>query len=250
MGRDVVTSKRPIVLAINGSHRSEEGITEIAMRRFLRGIASVGVELEVLYPTQMKIMHCDSCGKCLFETPGLCKFHDDMNSINTKMYQADLLVFACPVYFDSMPSMMKKMFERTRSTLSANFEFRNGRTFHSKIHPKKQQSVTIFTAGNPERESFISISRVFKRIIDNMGGELVGEFGFPASHFFNTQPDLLASQLKALEEAGKDFASTGKISGHLLAQANQDYFDDPEAVVRGKTEMILAMRGKLQAALV
>lgn len=241
---------RRTILAMNGSHRSEKGITEIALRKFLEGVASTDAQCQVLYPAQMKVMHCDSCGKCLFETPGVCKFHDDMQSIITKMDQADLLVFACPVYFDSMPSMMKKMFERTRSTLSAYFEFRNGRTYHTKTNPKKQKAVTIFTAGNPERESFVSISRIFKRIVDNMGGELVGEFCFPASHFFITQPELLTSQLEGLGEAGKEFASTGKISASLLSQVNRDYFDDPEAVVRGKTEMILAMREKLPVTVV
>ncbi len=233
------------ILAINGSHRAEKGITEIALRKFLEGVGSIGADYEVIYPSKMKIMPCDSCGKCLFETPGECKYHDDMQSVIAKMDAADLLILASPVYFDSMPSMMKKLFERLRSTLSADFEFRNGRTYHAKIHPKQHnKAVTIFTAGNPEDESFVSISRTFNRIVDNMGGRLAAEFRFPASHLFVTHPELLTGQLDALGAAGKELAATGRISENVFKNANRAYFDDPEAVVRGTTRMILEMRQK------
>jgi multimeric flavodoxin WrbA len=62
----------------------------------------------VLYPSKKKITSCQDCGKCLFETPGVCKYNDDMTSIILKMEEAELLVFASPVYFDSMSSNMKK----------------------------------------------------------------------------------------------------------------------------------------------
>lgn len=236
-------SQHRAILAINGSHRTENGITEIVLRSFLEGVDSTNADYEVIYPARMNIMHCDSCGKCLFETPGVCKFHDDMKSVIAKMDAADLLIFASPVYFDSMPSMMKKMFERLRSTLSANFEFRDGRTYHTKTHTKDQKAITIFTAGNPEEESFFSISRIFNRIVDNMGGQLVAEFKFPASHLFITQPEILTSRLETMRTAGREFAANGKISGDLLEDATRAYFDDPEVVVRGKTRMILKMRG-------
>jgi multimeric flavodoxin WrbA len=128
------------------------------------------------------------------------------------MDEADLLLFASPVYFDSMSSHMKKMIERLRPTYDAFFEFRNGRTYHLKTNKKKQKAVVISTAGNPERESFISMSRNFGRIIDNMGAQLIGEFYFPASHLMVTQPELIAGQLEAVTLAGKEFAERGIIS--------------------------------------
>jgi multimeric flavodoxin WrbA len=232
----------PKILAINGSHRSEKGFTEIVLREFLKGAESAHAQCEVLYPVKNKIIPCESCGKCLFETPGVCKFNDDMGAIIQKMDEADMLVFACPVYFDSMPSSMKKMIERLRSTLDAFFEFRNGRTYHVKTHKKEQKAVTIFTAGNPERDSFISISRIFNRIIDNMGGRIAGEFDFPASHLLVAAPEQLAGQLAAVAMAGKEFASEGRISKELLAEANKEYLDDPADILKHMTQMILETR--------
>jgi multimeric flavodoxin WrbA len=237
-----MSNSRSKIIAINGSHRSDKGFTEIVLRKFIEGAESANAHCEVIYPSKKKITSCESCGRCLFETPGMCKYKDDMGAIISKMNEADLLVFACPVYFDSMSSNMKKMIERLRPTYGAFFEFRNGRTYHLKTVKKKQKAITIFTASNPERESFISISRIFNRIIDNMGNQLIGEFNFPASHLLVTQPELLTGQLEAVTMAGKEFATRGTISEELLVRANGEYIDNPEIAVQEMTSMILEIR--------
>ncbi|MCP3940594.1 MAG: flavodoxin family protein [Desulfobacteraceae bacterium] len=86
--------KNAKIIAFNGSHRSEKGFTEIVLSRFLKGAESAKAQCEVLYPSKKKIVACESCGKCLFETPGSCKYNDDMGSIIFKMEEEDLLVFA------------------------------------------------------------------------------------------------------------------------------------------------------------
>ncbi len=37
------------ILAFNGTHRSENGFTEIVLRNFLKGVASVDGQVEVIY---------------------------------------------------------------------------------------------------------------------------------------------------------------------------------------------------------
>lgn len=235
------------IFAINGSHRSEKGFTQIVLNRFLKGAASAHGQCDVLYPSQKKIIACESCGKCLFESPGVCKFKDDMGPIIEKMEKADILVFASPVYFDSIPSNMKKMIDRLRVTLDAFFEFREGRTYHLKSIKKRQKIILIFTAGNPERESFISISRVFNRIIDNMGWELEGEFHFPASHLLVAAPELLSTQLEAVTMSGQQLVAEGKINKTVIEVANREYIDDPRMILHDMTQMILKMREDNQA---
>lgn len=236
----------PKILAINGSHRSENGFTEILLQAFLKGVRAAGVQWEILYPAKQNIIACTSCGKCLFETPGICNLNDDMALIIEKIEAADLLIFANPVYFDSMPSHMKKLVERLRSTLDAYFELRNGRTFHLKTTADKKGALTLFTAGNPERESFVTISRIFKRIIDNMGWQLEGELCFPASHLLAAEPERLSGQLEAVTACGAVFASEGTIDPTLLAAANKEYIDDPEETLYHMTRMILKMRQERQ----
>ena len=64
------------IFAINGSHRSDKGFTEIVLRLFLRGAESANARCEVVYPSKKNIIPCESCGKCLFLTPGECKYND------------------------------------------------------------------------------------------------------------------------------------------------------------------------------
>lgn len=239
-------TKAPKVLAINGSHRSERGFTEIVLKKFLKGVDTAHVHCEVLYPSKKKIASCVSCGKCLFETPGECMHDDDMAEVIAKMEEADVIVFASPVYFDSMTSNMQKMIERLRVVLDAFFEFRNGRTYHLSKKHKSKKVVTIFTAGNPEQETFTSISRIFNRITDNMGWQGAGEIRFPASHLLVAEPELLSEQLEAVAMCGQEIVSDGAIRTETLDVANREYIDDPEATVRHMTQTILKMREENQ----
>ncbi|MCJ2163967.1 MULTISPECIES: flavodoxin family protein [unclassified Pseudodesulfovibrio] len=230
------------ILSFNGSHRSEEGFTDIVLSSFLQGAMSANAQCEVLYPSKQKIATCSGCGKCMFETPGVCNYTDDMTSVIAKMEQTDFLVFASPVYFDSMSSNLKKLIERLRVTLGAHFEFRIGRTYHVKRNKKEQKVVLIFTSGNPEEESFITISRIFHRIIDNMGWQLAGELHFPASHLLVTDPDLLLNQMKAVAMCGAEMATHGAIRKESLEAANKKYVNDPEAILEQMTQTILRIR--------
>lgn len=234
---------KPIkILVINGSHRCEKGFTQIALNHFLNGTKNTNSEYKTLYPSKKKIISCKSCGRCLFETPGICMLKDDMNSIIKKIDNSDILVFSSPVYFDSIPSDLKKMIDRLRVMLDAYFEFRDGRTFHLRHNANNKKVILILTAGNPEEESLVSTSRVFNRIIKNMGWELLGEFHFPASHLLVEKPELLSMQMKALNDCGKELILKGKIQEKLIKEANKNYIDNPREVVTQMTQNILKIR--------
>ncbi|BBO84966.1 hypothetical protein DSCO28_55320 [Desulfosarcina ovata subsp. sediminis] len=100
------------ILAINGSHRSQEGISEVLLRTFLKGAQAAGAECEVFYPSRMKISPCRACHQCILETPGQCFYQDDMAVLIEKMDTAELMVWTAPVYFDTAPSNMQKLLER------------------------------------------------------------------------------------------------------------------------------------------
>ncbi|MBG0777087.1 MAG: flavodoxin family protein [Desulfovibrionaceae bacterium] len=238
------------LLAINGSHRRGEGFTARALDAFLRGAAAAGARHEVLYPARLRIAPCSACGKCLFETPGACRHDDAMGEVIARLEAADLLVLASPVHFDGLPSALQKMVERLRVLLGARFEYRDGRTHHLRRAPgaRRRRAVVLCTAGNPERESFVTIRRALRRILGAMEWEPAGEFLFPASHLLAAEPDLLAGQLHALERAGEAFAATGSIGPDLLAAANREYVDDPAAVLRQMTETILRIRDERRRA--
>ncbi len=58
------------------------------------------------------IIDCSGCAICQ-QNGGKCVQDDDMNEIYDEMYKADVIVLACPVYFYTWPSLMKRMIDRT-----------------------------------------------------------------------------------------------------------------------------------------
>jgi multimeric flavodoxin WrbA len=59
------------VLVMNGSARAEEGNTDMIVRRFLKGVADAGAEIDIIYPARMNIAHCeaDPVSWCFRPTP-------------------------------------------------------------------------------------------------------------------------------------------------------------------------------------
>jgi len=230
------------ILAINGSHRSKNGISEIMLQKFLKGARLAGADCETVYTSKMKILPCKVCHQCIVKTPGACFQKDDMQALIDKIENSDLLVLASPVYFDTMPSDMKKMFERLMPTLGPVFEFKNGRTYHKTTSSKKQQVVSILLCGNPERECLDSIKGTFQRIFNNTGGQILGEFLFTSSSLAVSHPELLANQFEALTEAGKEVVSLNKINSETIKEANTEYIADYEADITQKNKMFKELR--------
>jgi NAD(P)H-dependent FMN reductase len=217
------------VLAINGSHRSEKGITEIVMRRFLAGAAGAGAEVEVVYPAKMKIAPCLADFDCWFKTPGVCRHKDDMAALMKKHKGADLLVLATPVYVDSMSGYMKLMLERLVSGAEPFFIFDGKRTLHPKTIGHRQKVVVISTCAFPERSTFDAVSLTFKKICENLYCDLIAELYFPGSMIFGIYPERVESQMDAVELAGREAVDLEAVSEQTLAAVNRDYVGDPEA---------------------
>ena len=58
---------------------------------------------------------------------------------------------------------------------------------------------------------------------------MLGEFYFPASSIFVSNPPVVASQLEALERAGREAVENGRIAAETIEAANRDYVEDPSA---------------------
>ena len=229
------------ILAINGSHRTDRGISEVLLNRFLEGSRTAGATTNVIYSSRMDIAPCRACYRCITRTPGVCFQKDDMERTLCEIQKADLLLLAAPVYFDTMPSDMKRLFERLMPTLGPVFEFRDGRTYHLTTGTRFPDTVTILLSGNPERESLTSISKTFRRIVKNMGGHLKGEFLFPSSQMAVDHADHLRGQLDALERAGREIVVHNSIGQETLEMANREYISDMMADIESKNRAFAKM---------
>lgn len=103
-------------LVISGS-RNPEGRTALLIKALCKGVESGGGETEVLYLPNMDIEVCRQCnedGWGICREDEKCIVEDDFPSIVSKISDADVIVFANPVYFGDLSESMKSFLDRLR----------------------------------------------------------------------------------------------------------------------------------------
>jgi NAD(P)H-dependent FMN reductase len=103
-------------LVISGS-RNPEGRTASLINALCRGVTNAGSDSEVVYLPQINIEVCRQCnddgwGICREEEK--CVIEDDFMLVVEKIDNADVVVFANPVYFGDLSESMKAFLDRFR----------------------------------------------------------------------------------------------------------------------------------------
>lgn len=103
------------ILAINSSYRGDKGHTKFLIDKLFNGAKEKGVECEAVTLSKNKINICKACNTCQKENHYLkCVFDkkDDVRSIFNKMTEADIIIFATPVYIFGISGLMKIFLDR------------------------------------------------------------------------------------------------------------------------------------------
>lgn len=97
-------------LIISSSPR-KGGNSDLLCDEFAKGALEAGHTTDKIYLHGQKIGFCMACYGC--KKSGVCVQKDDVAPILEKMANADILVFATPVYYYSMTGQLKALFDRT-----------------------------------------------------------------------------------------------------------------------------------------
>lgn len=109
------------ILIINTSPR-KGGNTQLLAESFERGAKEAGNEVEIVTLRDKTVAFCRGCFAC--QKLGKCVIKDDANEITDKICNADVVVWATPIYYYSMSGQMKTMIDRANSLYSRVFKFR------------------------------------------------------------------------------------------------------------------------------
>jgi multimeric flavodoxin WrbA len=99
------------VLVFSASPR-KGGNSDTLCDGFIKGAQNAGNAVEKIRVPERKIGYCLGCYYCK-DHEGRCVLNDDMGEILQKIIDADVLVFATPVYFYSMNAQLKTLIDRT-----------------------------------------------------------------------------------------------------------------------------------------
>lgn len=90
---------------------------------FIQGAKESGNSIEEISLKDKDIAFCKGCLACL--KSGECVIRDDANSITEQIKQADVIVWATPIYYYEMSGQMKVMIDRANSLYETDYQFRD-----------------------------------------------------------------------------------------------------------------------------
>ena len=98
------------IAVFNGSPRKAN--TSAMVQAFIDGATAAGHEVEEYQVGKMKIAGCLGCEYCHTKGEGNCVQKDDLEKIMPAYKEADMIVFASPIYYFNMTAQMEAAIQR------------------------------------------------------------------------------------------------------------------------------------------
>lgn len=102
------------IIIFTGSHRLKSNSSFMATS-FIQGSSEKGHKIYRFDAAFKKLHGCIACNKCEMKNP--CIFKDDFVEAREKLIEADVVVFATPIYFYGMSAQIKLCIDRFYSTI-------------------------------------------------------------------------------------------------------------------------------------
>ncbi|MBI9044182.1 MAG: NAD(P)H-dependent oxidoreductase [Anaerolineaceae bacterium] len=219
------------VLALNGSPRMKSSSTYNMLKPLLEGMHSAGAQTDLIHIRELNLKFCTGCYSCWVRTPGECihKGKDGMQDVMPLYNQADLIIFATPLYHFNMSAIMKNFIDRTlpriEPWLIPHPEI-PGLTSHPERFRNPSKVLLVSPCGFPEFEHFSSLVATFKQIANFAQLEYVGEILRPAAEPLSNASlqNLFDDYYQSLHQAGKQIITNGSISIEVQDELKRDLF--------------------------
>ncbi len=110
------------VVIISSSIRTGSN-SEILAKECQRGALESGNEVEFLSLKGKRIEFCRGCLSC--QKTGICIIKDDVADIIESVRNADVIVFATPIYYFELCGQLKTLLDRLNPLYESNYHFRD-----------------------------------------------------------------------------------------------------------------------------
>ena len=146
------------ILVLEGSP-NRNGSTHLLADCFRQGAEEAGHAVECIHVAHADIHPCTGCIHCGYEGP--CVQNDEMESIRKKVLDADMLVFATPLYYYGMSAQLKTLIDRFCA-------------FNSSIQRKHLKSALLAVAWNSNDWTFEALEAHYRTLVRYLNLEDVG----------------------------------------------------------------------------
>lgn len=110
------------IVVISTSIRANSN-SEALAKSFADGASYAGNEVEFITLKDKQIVFCKGCLVC--QQTGNCVIKDDVKGIMDKVIDADIVVWATPIYYYEMSGQMKVLIDRLNPMFPKDYKFRD-----------------------------------------------------------------------------------------------------------------------------
>ena len=214
------------VLAINSSPRMDKGNTDLILQPFLDGMREAGAEVNLFYTRNLTINPCIGCFHCWLEKPGECCQDDDLKMLFPKFKEADIQVWATPLYVDGMTGPMKNLLDRIIPLAEPFIVLRDGHCRHPARSGKKDIKVVLVSnCGFWEMDNFDPIIAHIKAYCMNLDGKFAGALLRPHGEAMRPMMEMglpISDIFEAAKEAGRQLIVDGKMKPETLGTVSRE----------------------------
>ncbi len=150
------------ILILQGSP-NQNGSTAILSHAFADGAREAGHSIHIVDVAHANIHPCTGCVACGYEGP--CVQKDGMETLRAQILDADMLVFATPLYYYGMTAQLKAVIDRFCA-------------FNSSLHAKHLATALLAVAWNSSDWTFDALDAHYKTLVRYCGfqdkGEILG----------------------------------------------------------------------------
>ena len=204
------------ILAINGSPHMGEGNTAMILNPFLDGMKEAGANVELFYTRKLKIGPCNGDLSCWFKNPGKCGQDDDMQMLLPKFKEADVIIWASPVYYSGITGPLKNLMDRQLPLIMQE-------------QTRKQKVVLVSTCSAWELSMFDPLLAQMKAIysMPEANSEFVGALLRPMA---DGMKEMIKAEetrsvdeiIQAAKEAGRQLVKEGRISEEVQKKVSKE----------------------------
>jgi multimeric flavodoxin WrbA len=155
------------LLALNGSHKKAGGNTQRILENLMLGAQQSGAETETVRLSECNMLQCIACDACQkrYDYGCIHDEKDDFLKIVNKCREADIIIYATPIYVFQMSSKLKIFLERIYSRGKSDIKtFSKANLLFHNIEQDvfSKPFISVITASNVERETTLSTERYFE----------------------------------------------------------------------------------------
>lgn len=137
------------IVILQGSP-NKKGSTNILVEKFSQGAEEAGHSIKRFDLVDMNISPCTGCVTCGYEGP--CILQDDNQKIRRAILEADMIVFATPLYYYGMSAQLKIVVDRFCA-------------YNSSITGKHMKSALLAVAWNSDSWTFDALESHYRTLV-------------------------------------------------------------------------------------